>query len=81
MPARYLAARRPRGQASDKPQGRKPRGGEGKVVPRGSDGDLGAPAVGSGVGVGTAGKAPLCEIAVAERAGATNELRLPSPRV
>jgi hypothetical protein len=74
-------ARSADGQASDKPQGRKPRAGIGMAVPRWNYGDLRA----TGNGLMRAcrdgrwdGGMPLGEIAVAGHAGALNQSRLPS---
>ena len=81
MPARHGQCGAFRGQASDKPQGKKPRAGMGTAVPRAGAMGISEPrTVEWAVGV-IVGEGPLGEIAVAERAEAMSELRLASPRV
>jgi hypothetical protein len=81
MPAQHGQCGAFGGQASDKPQGRKPRAAMGTAVPRaGAMGISELRTVEWAVGV-IAGEGRLGEIVVAERAEAVSELRLASPRV
>ena len=82
MPARHWQCGRLRGQASDKPRGRKPRAGVARTVGRAGAMGIWEPrAIGCDVAVVTGRWGPLRDKLVAESGGAMNEGRVPSLRL
>jgi hypothetical protein len=82
MPARHWQCGKLRGQASDKPRGRKPRAGVAKTVGRAGAMGIWEPwAIGCEVAVVTGRWGPLRDKLVAESGEAMNEGRVPSLRL